>query len=221
MANPSHGGGMRTRALAISIIIFISSSCGTNEPVYDETAVLDKATAADARAGFRAIELKIENCMRALGFNYVPVDPGEATTAGGVVVSRNSLNKATTSSAEQAAYDAALHGNDISRGCIESAASSEEPEPLDIDVYNQTRERTKATPAVVNAEVEWSQCMATQGIEVSSPDEMATLQREAAIFSEDGLQDLEISAMKSAALQCDDDYYSVFWQVFEEIGLGE
>lgn len=61
--------------------------------------------------------------------------------------------------------------------------------------------------------------MAAQGIEVSSLDEMATLQREAAIYSEDGLQDPGISAMKSAAPLCDEDYYSVFWQVFDEIGL--
>lgn len=212
---------MRTRALAILMIIFISSGCGTGEPPIDETVALGEAAVPDARAGFRAIEIRIASCMRALGFDYRPVDLSEVTETGAVIVSRDPQNEDTTSGAEQAAYDAALHGDDTSLGCIESSASSNETEPFDIDVYTQTRERTKASPAVVHAEVEWSQCMAAQGIEVSSPDEMAILRREAALFSQDRLQSPEIIAMTSAALQCDENYYSVFWQVFEEIGHRE
>lgn len=63
--------------------------------------------------------------------------------------------------------------------------------------------------------------MAAEGVELSSPEEMVTLLRESALFDEKRLNDETIAAMENAASLCDDDYYSVFWNVFEQIGANK
>ncbi len=206
------------------MFVFISASCGVDEAEFGPTAGLHEDTVFDAQAGIRAVELQIADCMRALGFDYLPVNPNEvseATAAGVVITVTEPMNELNTSDAEQAAYFTALHGDDSSPGCIEQAAYVEELQSIDIDVYNQKRERTRANPEVVDAEIEWSRCMADQGIEVSSPNAMAALLRESAVISEKRLDDAVIASMEVAALQCDDDYYVVFWRVFQEFGLNK
>ena len=204
---------MLIRTLVISMIVIILSGCTENPPSRDERTLTNVAE------DFQALEKEIVDCMKLQGFEYVLTDLDQDPMTGGVIVLRSSPNEDTTSHAERVAYESALLGNGSAPGCIQSVTSGEQPDPLEIKNYTQKLERTKAKPAVVQAEIEWSRCMSAQGVEVASPDERNMLIREAALYSDEGLDEPEISAMEHAALQCDSDYYEIFWQAFEEIEL--
>ena len=204
---------MLIRTLVISMIVIMLSGCTENPPSRDER------TLPNVAEDFQALEQKIADCMKVQGFEYVPTDLDQDPLTGGVIVLRSSPNEDIASHAELVAYESALLGNGSAPGCIQSVTSGEQPDPLEINNYTQKLERTKAKPAVVQAEIEWSRCMSAQGVEVASPDERKTLIREAALYSDEGLDAPEISAMEHAALQCDSDYYDIFWQAFERIEL--
>ena len=213
LGSTRRGCEMLIRTTVILMIVIMLSGCAENPTSRDER------TPPSVVEDFQALEQKIADCMKLQGFEYVPTDLDQKPLTSGVNLLRNSPKEDSMSHAELVAYESALLGNGSAPGCIQSVTSSEQPDPQKIRNYTQKLERTKAKPAVVEAEIEWSRCMSAQGVEVVSPDERKRLVREAVLYSDEGLEAPEISAMEHAALQCDSDYYDVFWQAFEEIEL--